>query len=439
MRGKIPFETDKKIESELPNNSKPTKLIYTLADSASEEGEIKKDTYPFHKSYFANNLYRYHPVSNEYVTYDKYVLIGDNKMPNPKNFTFLDFSSNRFKKEFKKCYPHIKNGENILEESRMFFVNNKLLQLEEPNKKYSINILNKKDVLGVPGIVDSDLLNNNSNNINLNSDQNINNNDNLNNDKNANNKPSIDIKLINKYQTEMKYNEFIESIFNQNNDIFAKKVNIVRYKENKCIVLRDKMINTFAKITSSYIYGATRNNTLIFNKTFFNGVQLNDFNFYLLEDTENSSVRKRDKINEKNEEDSFREDGNIVGGLLLNEKEHIPITYEVKEYSIQLSDKKESFLLYIHSCPEYEFGNAIDTKQSKLKVIKYNPAKYKNSVVDIKHGFGGLETNIWHLLLQNEIIDGKKYCLHDKNLYEVGTAGEQLDYKDMDYSKFEYF
>lgn len=397
MKPSIPSASkpiNKSINSKATTNNNTNKNIFTLVDSDSEEGEIKSNVLPFYRSYFSDCLYS---------KYNSDILLGHNDMVSTNYIANANITTTKKRKHLRKSYSFYYK-ENALEESKVYFMNNKFMELEEVSEKIEVEVEKKnKKVSG-----DIPLLSNSENKIENNNNSNSN---------------SIKISFRKSHSTHLNYPLFTKSIYSTSNtDIFSKNKQIVKTNSTATIVMSDTMINTLCRINNAYIHGNRRHNVLVFSKEYFSGVKYRDFNWWNIE---NYLVEEENETNNNNDD--------VIGGLDLKEKsisktKDTNDNYTVREYSISYKNKKVT--LFIHSVNNYELSNGIDIIQRKLKVVRDNTIKIINHSSS-KNNISGIINILMHNI--ESMKENKKYLMSNEILCEVGSAGEQREYVEMDF------
>lgn len=311
-------------------------------------------------------FYKSYKNTTLYNYNNKKILIGFNKMPNIKYYITFN---NRFKKELKKNYPQLSTGEELIEESRAYFNNHNFLNISETHCFSNLNIT-----------------------------------------------------FIEEYEVNDTYNEFIYKLLSKK-EICHEEDIYVKLNNEKYIIISDKFIDTYSRCKECFINFQVKNEHIIFDKLFFNGVYFEDYFNYLL----NDNTYKTHKINE------------TVGGLILKEK---IIKNTIRKYLICNNNSNIHLLVYsniisgeLHGIKENRlFGNCIDLQSNAIKYINE-----MGKISLIRHQFNLFNTDLYSILVYyNKYFENEKiFSVNNGNLYEVTTyTGEKIAFKEINYSNF---
>ena len=317
---------------------------------SSEEGEIKADAIPFNKSFNRNALIEYN---------DKVIFVGHNEMPTYKEYT----NKSRLKKDLRKKYSYIKDGDHLLEESKTFFKNNKLFLLDKIKyKKFTIDD-------GVKNVLEAES------------------------PKNTNNT----VKYVKTHQCKYNYRELVKQLERKeekaNDDLFTKKDELIkmmsRTNKYKITIISDKQIDLYTRYDKAYVEGIMRNGQMIMKNVYVNDIDFIDYNNILLNNI------NRDEAGDD---------------------------YVVREYIFTYKDNEHIF--YIHSEGD-KMSNGIDIQQTKIDI----------NGIKVEHKFKQIETTIYNVIIESDMKNGR-YLLNNKNIYEIGNVGEEIEYKEVKYDRF---
>ncbi|ORD93965.1 hypothetical protein ECANGB1_1316 [Enterospora canceri] len=273
------------------------KKVFTLVDSESEQeaGEIVTTAIPFYKSHKSSCL-------------SGGRLVGENRSPTILNYPA---GNSRFKKELKKEYQTVKQGDRVAEESREFFMTNKFL--EQGSCKASYEMVKNEELPGVetkrrqgPG-------------------------------------GAVAVEFIRETAAKSSYQELAKELRETpkiNENIFSKAGS--QYSFRNTILITDRMIETYSKCSSAWVtyenHVSKNRACKVFGKTFYNQIEFDEF---------------------------YRE----LSYSLWQAEEGRSCT--IREYSLKYRDDECTLLIYSYGSGDgHLFGNGLDVAANRILVEK---------------------------------------------------------------------